>query len=113
MTFTPSPGSRTPLRHARIAAGLIGAGALVLGMSLSAADTASAANASTKYLTIFRETSPTAIADGTVSRYGVKPASALWFDSWGSGKAFPTSDAKTLWGQGVIPHFTWEPWNTA
>ncbi len=74
---------------------------------------AAAADASTKYLGIFRETSPTDIAPGTVSRYGVTPASVMWFDSWASGNAFNASAARSLWSQGIMTHYTWEPWNTA
>jgi hypothetical protein len=74
---------------------------------------ASAADASTKYLGVFRQTSPSEIPSGTVSRYGVTPASVLWFDSWGTGNAFNAAEARTLWNQGVMMHYTWEPWNTA
>jgi beta-mannanase len=74
---------------------------------------AAAADASTKYLGIFRQTSPTEIASGTVSRYGVTPASVLWFDSWATGNAFNAAEARALWNQGLMMHYTWEPWNTA
>src|SRR4051812_5703515 len=91
----------------------------VTGLLLSAAvavpvlSSAWAADASTKYLGVFREATPTAIASGTVSRYGVTPASVMWFDSWATGNAFNTSEARALWSQGIMTHFTWEPWNTA
>jgi beta-mannanase len=77
------------------------------------ASTAGAADASTKYLGIFREASPIEIASGTVSRYGVTPASVQWFDSWATGNAFNVAAASALWNQGIVPHYTWEPWNTA
>ncbi len=86
---------------------------LLLGAVLSIPGLSAAADASTKYLGIFRQTSPTEIPSGTVSRYGVAPASVEWFDSWATGNAFDAADAKTLWSQGVMMHFTWEPWNTA
>lgn len=92
--------------------------ALAAGVLLAAAMavpvlSASAADASTKYLGVFRQSSPTEIVSGTVSRYGVIPASVLWFDSWATGNAFNTADARSLWNQGVMLHYTWEPWNTA
>jgi Cellulose binding domain/Glycosyl hydrolase family 26 len=96
-------------------AALIAATGLLLGAAVAvpAMRSAWAADASTKYLGIFREASPTAIASGTISRYGVKPASVLWFDSWATGNAFNVSEARALASQGIMPHFTWEPWNTA
>src|SRR4051794_37470473 len=97
----------------RAAAAFVAAG-MLLGAALSIpARSAVAADASTKYLAIFRQTSPTEIPAGTASRYGVTPASAVWFDSWGTGNAFNAADAKSLWSQGVVLHYTWEPWNTA
>jgi beta-mannanase len=77
------------------------------------ASSASAADTSTKYLGIFREGAPTATADGVMSSYGVTPASVQWFDSWATGNAFDSASAKALWARGIVPHFTWEPWNTA
>jgi len=85
----------------------------VRGSDRSPALSAAAADASTKYLGVFRQTSPTDIGPGTVSRYGVTPASVQWFDSWATGNAFNTADARTLWNQGVMMHYTWEPWNPA
>ncbi|WNV85140.1 cellulose binding domain-containing protein [Umezawaea sp. Da 62-37] len=84
-----------------------------MGAALAIPAISAAADTSTKYLGVFRETSPTEIPSGTVSRYGVTPASAQWFDSWATGNAFNAADARTLWNQGVMPHFTWEPWNPA
>lgn len=46
-----------------------------------------------------------------LSRYGVAPASVQWFDNWASGDAFDAADARTLWSQGIMMDFTWEPWN--
>ncbi|MET7420029.1 cellulose binding domain-containing protein [Dactylosporangium sp. NPDC005555] len=90
------------------------AAVLLLGAALTVpAHGAAAADASTKYLAIFRQTSPTEIPAGTASRYGVTPASAVWFDSWGTGNAFNSAEARALWNQGVVLHYTWEPWNTA
>lgn len=83
-----------------------------LGTASAGAATQSA-DTTTKYLGIFRETSPSEIPSGTADRYGVTPASALWFDSWATGNAFDAAGAKALWNQGVMPQFTWEPWNTS
>jgi beta-mannanase len=79
----------------------------------SANSTTASADTATKYLGVFRQTSPSEIPSGTASRYGVTPASVLWFDSWATGNAFNAAEARTLWNQGVMMHFTWEPWNTA
>ncbi|WP_213005970.1 glycoside hydrolase family 26 protein [Paractinoplanes toevensis] len=62
---------------------------------------------------MFREGSPTTIATDVENLYDVTPASVMWFDSWASGLAFPVHEAKELWRHGVMPHYTWEPWNTA
>lgn len=83
-------------------------------LGTASADTsAKSADAATKYLGVFRQTSPSEIPSGTVSRYGVTPASVQWFDSWATGSAFNAAEAKALWNQGVMMQFTWEPWNTA
>jgi beta-mannanase len=89
------------------------AAALLLGMALTPATSSAAADSSTKYLGVFRETSPTDVPSGTVSRYGVNPASVQWFDNWASGNAFNAGAARTLWNQGIMSHYTWEPWNPA
>jgi beta-mannanase len=96
----------------RTIAALCAATGLLLG-AVVAVPASAAADASTKYLGIFRESSPADIAAGTVSRYGVTPASVQWFDSWATGNAFNSAAAGALWNQGIVPHFTWEPWNTA
>jgi hypothetical protein len=96
----------------RTVAALIASG-LLLGVGLTAPTGSAAADASTKYLGVFRETDPTQVPSGTVSRYGVTPASVQWFDSWGTGRAFNAAAARTLWSQGIMTHYTWEPWNTA
>ena len=62
---------------------------------------AAAADASTKYFGVFRETNPTAIASGTVSRYGITPASVMWFDSWATGSSFNAAEARALWSQRI------------
>ncbi|MCA2211800.1 cellulose binding domain-containing protein [Jidongwangia harbinensis] len=94
-----------------IAAATLLLGAVVVGTASSSS--AAAADPSTKYLGIFRESSPTDVPAGTAGRYGVTPASVQWFDSWATGNAFNSAAARTLWSQGIVPHFTWEPWNTA
>ena len=98
----------------RRTAALITVATLLAGtaVSVSALGSAWAADSSTKYLGIFREATPTTIASGTVSRYGVTPASVMWFDAWATGNAFNVTEAKALWKQGIMTHFTWEPWNT-
>jgi Glycosyl hydrolase family 26 len=103
---------RTIFRRLLPAAFLATAGMLV-GAGLTAPAAGAAADPATKYLGIFREESPTQMAAGTVSRYGVTPASVMRFDSWATGNAFNTAEAKALWNQGVVSHFTWEPWNPA
>ena len=70
-------------------ASILTAAGLLLGAALTIPTVgAAAADASTKYLGVFRQTSPTEIPSGTVSRYGVTPASVQWFDSWATGNAF-------------------------
>nr|MDT0662432.1 cellulose binding domain-containing protein [Micromonospora sp. DSM 115978] len=86
---------------------------LVLGAALTIPTVNAAADTTTKYLGVFRQSSPTEIAPGTVSRYGVTPASVQWFESWATGNAFNAAEARTLWNQGIMLHYTWEPWNTA
>src|SRR5689334_2483296 len=82
-------------------AALIAVTGLLLGAATAvpALRSAWAADASTKYLGIFREATPTSIASGTVSRYGVTPASVMWFDSWATGNAFNVSEARALVSQ--------------
>ena len=84
---------------------------LLLSAALTAPASGAAADPATKYLGIFRETSPTEVPAGTASRYGVTPASVMWFDSWASGNTFNAAGAKTLWNQGIMSHYTWEPWD--
>src|SRR3954453_3864333 len=69
--------------------------------------------APTRYLGMFREEDPTAIAADVAATYGVTPASVMCFDSWASGRPFPVTQARELWRHGIMPHYTWEPWNTA
>jgi glycosyl hydrolase family 26 len=75
--------------------------------------TAGAAPAPTRYLGIFQDGDPAAVAASVKGTYGVTPASVMWFDSWASGQPFPVDAAKAMWRSGVMPHYTWEPWNTA
>lgn len=105
---------RHPIEFGRIRTTVIFVVSLLMCAALTIpARAAAAADASTKYLGVFRETSPTQILSGTVSRYGVTPASVEWFDSWATGNAFNAAEARALWDQGVMTHFTWEPWNPA
>lgn len=92
----------------------------LLGTALAAAalavSDASAANAAVKparFLGVFREGDPTTIATDVETLYDVTPASVMWFDSFASGQAFPVNEARKLWRCGIMPHYTWEPWNTA
>jgi hypothetical protein len=66
-----------------------------------------------RFLGMFKEEEPTAIAADVESEYGVTPAGVMWFDSWASGLAFPVDQARALWRRGIMPNYTWEPWNTA
>lgn len=84
------------------------------GAQAAPARTAACADASpTRYLGVFRDGDPTAIATDVEDLYGVTPASVMWFDSWATGLPFPVAQAKALWRRGIMPHYTWEPWNTA
>jgi hypothetical protein len=96
----------------RLVAGLAVVGLLMGVATLNVAARASAADASKKYFGVFREATPTQIASGASSSYGVTPASVMWFDAWATGNPFPVSEAKALWSKGILPHYTWEPWNT-
>ncbi|MEU7907434.1 glycosyl hydrolase [Actinoplanes sp. NPDC049118] len=101
---------------------LLGTAAAAVALTMSDAAGAQAAPAGvaagkgaspTRYLGMFREEDPTAIAANVECLYGVTPASVMWFDSWASGRAFPVNEARALWRRGIMPHYTWEPWNTA
>jgi hypothetical protein len=87
--------------------------ALVVSEAEAASANAASGSSPTRYLGIFREQDPTAIAEDAARLYGATPASVMWFDSWTSGRAFPVAEAKQLWRRGIMPHYTWEPWNTA
>jgi hypothetical protein len=100
---------------------LLGTAASAVAVVMSDAAGAQAASAGaaackdgspTRYLGAFRGEAPTAIATDVEHLYGVTPASVMWFDSFASGLAFPVSEAKALWRRGIMPHYTWEPWNT-
>ncbi len=97
---------------------LLGAVAAGVAVGASGATGAGAAPAGrdpgpTRFLGMFREEDPTAAAASVRSLYGVTPASVMWFDSWASGRPFPVDEARMLWRRGIMPHYTWEPWNTA
>lgn len=49
----------------------------------------------------------------TSSALGVTPASATFFLAWSGRPDFPTSPARALAQQGVVPVLTWEPWDPA
>jgi len=99
---------------------LLGTAAAVT-LAISHAGTASAHAAArtgkgaspTRYLGVFMEEDPASVPGDVTKQYGVTPASVMWFDSWASGKPFPVNEAKALWRRGIMPHYTWEPWNTA
>ncbi len=76
-------------------------------------DAAGAAPRRSRFLGMFREEDPAAIPGDVRNLYGVTPASVMWFDSWASGQPFPVDAAKALWRRGIMPNYTWEPWNTA
>jgi hypothetical protein len=83
---------------------------LLLGAAVAVtASAAAAADASTKYLGIFRESAPMDTATGTTSRYGVTPASVQWFDSWATGNTFDSAAARALWSRGIVaaPELNW------
>src|SRR4051812_18728644 len=86
---------------------------LALALTVGSTGTASAAVPSTRYLGVFQEGAPTSIADSVQNAYGVTPASVMGFDSWGRGRPLPADDAEMLWRRGIVPHYPWEPWNTA
>ncbi|MEU4164960.1 glycosyl hydrolase [Actinoplanes sp. NPDC026670] len=92
---------------------LLGAATAATALVVSDTGGASAGRKTTRYLGAFRDGDPTAIAADVKKLYGTVPASVMWFDSWASGRAFPVDEARTLWRHGVMPHYTWEPWNTA
>lgn len=97
---------------------LLGAGAATVALVMTEAGAADAADTGrkaslTRYLGVFRDGNPTAIASEVDDLYGVTPASVMWFDSWGSGRPFPVEQARALWRRGIMPHYTWEPWNVS
>ncbi|GAA2848397.1 hypothetical protein Acy02nite_02010 [Actinoplanes cyaneus] len=92
---------------------LLGTAATAAALVVSGTDAANAGRRTTRYLGVFREGDPTATAGDVRELYGVTPASVMWFDSWATGRAFPVNQARMLWRRGIMPHYTWEPWNTA
>jgi hypothetical protein len=103
---------RRSLLTAAAAAGAVVMSDAAGANAASAATTAGRETSPTRFLGVFREEDPTAIAADVRSQYGVTPAGVMWFDSWASGRAFPVTEAKALWRRGIMPHYTWEPWNT-
>ncbi|WP_327000888.1 glycoside hydrolase family 26 protein [Dactylosporangium sp. NBC_01737] len=103
---------RTLLCAVVAAVALVVSGAAVADAAPAAAGAGRDASP-TRYLGMFREEDPTAVAASVRSLYGVTPASVMWFDSWASGRAFPVDEARMLWRRGIMPHYTWEPWDTA
>jgi hypothetical protein len=85
----------------------------VAAVAPAVAAPAVAAPASTRHLGLFREEPATSTAANAKLLYGVTPSSVMWFDAWGSGRPFPVDAARALWQQGIMPHYTWEPWDTA
>ncbi|GAA0553808.1 hypothetical protein GCM10010172_40480 [Paractinoplanes ferrugineus] len=105
---------RTLLSAAVTAVALVVAGAGVADAATGPGPAgADRAGAPTRYLGMFRDGEPATVATEVKTLYDVTPASVMWFDSWASGKPFPVDQARTLWRQGIMPHYTWEPWNTA
>ena len=96
-------------RRMVLGSALAGAAAVAGVASPAAAQQAVA----TRYLGMFRETEPTAIAAEVELLYNVTPASVMWFDAWGTGLPFPVAAARALWEEGILPHYTWEPWTTS
>jgi hypothetical protein len=87
--------------------------AATVAPAISGTTAAAAAPAPTRYLGMFREEDPTVAAANVKHLYGVTPASVMWFDSWASGHPFPVEEARMLWRHGIMPHYTWEPWDPA
>ena len=105
---------RTLLGAATAAVTLALSDAGTAGAQASAGATGAGRDASrTRYLGMFRDGDLTAVAADVESLYDVIPASVMWFDSWATGLAFPVREATMLWRRGIMPHYTWEPWNTA
>lgn len=63
------------------------------------------------YLGVFRETAPLTAADGFRADTGVEAASVQWFEAWSNERPFPVAEARALWDRGILPHWTWEPWD--
>ncbi|UQU66901.1 hypothetical protein COUCH_11780 [Couchioplanes caeruleus] len=101
------------MRRRTLLGAAVTAGALVATPSAAVAATTGRSGSSTRYLGVFRDGDPATIAADVRSQYGVTPASVMWFDSWASGRPFPVDEARLLWRHGIMPHYTWEPWNTA
>ena len=111
----PVPAPHTSLSRRSVLAGAAALGAVGLtGAGIGLAGPAAAASSPTRFSGLFREVDDKAgVPAASRHDYGVTPASVMWFDNWGSGAAFPLAQARSLWSQGVMPHYTWEPWNPA
>lgn len=107
--------SHTRRRHRgllALATAAVGIGAVVVAASPGTA--ASSASDGGTFIGVFRETAPlTAVADGLAADTGITPASVMWFDAWSNERAFPVQQARDLWARGIMPHWTWEPWDPA
>lgn len=105
--------SHTGRRHRGLLAlvtAAVGVGAIVVAASPGTA-ASSAADGGT-FIGVFREVTPlTAVADGLEADTGISPASVLWFEAWSNERAFPVQQARDLWERGIMPHWTWEPWD--
>ncbi|WP_083971527.1 glycoside hydrolase family 26 protein [Actinoplanes awajinensis] len=89
-----------------------GAAAAAVAVVVTEAGAAAAGREVTRYTGVFRDGDPAAVAADVTAMYGVTPASVMWFDSWASGRPFPVQQARQLWRRGIMPHYTWEPWDT-
>jgi hypothetical protein len=93
------------------------AAAVALSAVVVAASSGTAASSASEggtFIGVFRETTPlTAVADGLKADTGITPASVMWFEAWSNKRAFPVQQARDLWNRGIMPHWTWEPWNPA
>ena len=96
---------------AAAAIAVVAGGVVPAGAATSPAAVAQVAGPN-RFLGVFQTGQPGTVPAEVKARYGATPASVMWFDSWGTGAKFPVADAKKLWRQGVMPHYTWEPWYT-
>lgn len=101
---------RTLLGAVPVAAALTAAG-IVTGAPAAVAATGGPLSVQLRFTGLFREVADQATVPAAARRdYGATPASVMWFDNFGSGNPFPVTVAQRLWTQGVMAHYTWEPW---